>query len=101
MKVRYTKSFAATAKLLRRNEIKLLHKVLTDVKSANTIRQIADCRKLIGNDNVYRTHAGSPTAFFTILIEIVDDTATFRYLVPHGPADNKHMQGLFRATDKA
>lgn len=77
-----------------------MHSALTEIKAANTIHEITGCRKLVGYDNVYRIRVGSPAPFFTILIEIVDDTVFFRYLVPRGQAYDNRMQTRLRATDK-
>ena len=99
MKTRYTRSFATAAKHLSTKGLESLQRTLTEVKAANTINEITDCRKLVGYDNASRIRVGSPAPFFTILIEIVDDTVFFRYLVPRGQAYDKRMPTLLRAAD--
>lgn len=101
MKFKFSKEFDKALKRLNGKEARSAMAMIEEVIDANSIVQITGCRKLVGYDNVYRIRVGSPAPFFTILIEIVDDTATFRYLVPRGPVGDKRMQGLFRATDKA
>lgn len=74
--------------------------VIKEVKAADDIRQITDCKRLVGYKNIYRIRIGSYRAFFTFHIEIIDDTVFFEYLVSRGEAYGKKMEDSLKRIDK-
>ena len=87
---------------------KFAAKVLTFYEMGNTrfteylqsIKEITDCKKLVGYRNVYRIRIGDYRAFFTFHVEIVNDTVFFRYLVSRGEAYDKKMDESLKRIDK-
>lgn len=74
--------------------------VIKEVKAADDIRQITDCKRLVGYKNIYRIRIGSYRAFFTFHMEIIDDTVFFEYLVSRGEAYGKKMDDSLKRIDK-
>ena len=91
MNVEYSKDFEKSVKKLSGKMLDSIRKVITEVKNAENIKDITDCKKLVGYRNVYRIRIGDYRAFFTFHIEIVNDTVIFRYLVSRGEAYAKKM----------
>lgn len=77
-----------------------VRRVIREVKEAEDIKDITDCKKLIGYRNVYRIRIGDYRALFTFHIEIVDDTIKFKYLVSRGEAYGKKMGQALKRIDK-
>ena len=91
MNVEYSKDFEKSVKKLSGKMLGSIRKVITEVKNAENIKEIIDCKKLVGYRNVYRIRIGDYRAFFTFHIKIVNDTVFFRYLVSRGEAYVKKM----------
>lgn len=77
-----------------------VRRVIKEVKNAKSLKDITDCKKLVGYHNVYRIRIGDYRAFFTFHIEIVNDTVFFRYLVPRGEAYGKKTQTELKRIDE-
>ena len=76
-----------------------VRRVVEEVKNAESLKDITDCKKLVGYRNVYRIRIGDYRAFFTFHIEIINDTIIFRYLVPRGEAYDKKAQKELKRID--
>ena len=100
MNVEYSKDFEKSVKKLSGKMLGSIRKVITEVKNAENIKEITDCKKLVGYRNVYRIRIGDHRAFFTFHIEIVNDTVIFRYLVSRGEAYAKKMDESLKRIDK-
>ena len=100
MNVEYSKDFEKSVKKLSGKMLGSIRKVITEVKNAENIKEITDCKKLVGYRNVYRIRIGDYRAFFTFHIEIINDTVIFRYLVSRGEAYAKKMDESLKRVDK-
>ena len=96
MNVEYSKDFEKSVKKLSGKMLDSIRRVITEVKTAENIKDITDCKKLVG----YRIRIGDYRAFFTFHIEIVNDTVIFRYLVSRGEAYAKKMDETLKRIDK-
>ena len=100
MNVEYSKDFEKSVKKLSGKMLDAIRRVITEVKTAENIKDITDCKKLVGYRNVYRIRIGDYRVFFTFHIEIVNDTVIFRYLVSRGEAYAKKMDESLKRIDK-
>lgn len=100
MNVEYSKDFEKSVKKLSGKNLDSIRRVITEVKTAENIKDITDCKKLVGYRNVYRIRIGDYRAFFTFHIEIVNDIVIFRYLVSRGEAYAKKMDESLKRIDK-
>ena len=99
MNVDYSKDFKKSVKKLSGKMLDSVRRVVEEVKNAESLKDITDCKKLVGYRNVYRIRIGDYRAFFTFHIEIINDTIIFRYLVPRGEAYDKKAQKEFKRID--
>lgn len=100
MNVEYSKDFEKSVKKLSGKMLDSIRRVIAEVKNAESIKEITDCKKLVGYRNVYRIRIGDYRAFFTFHIEIVNDTVFFIYLVSRGEAYDKKMDESLKRIDK-
>lgn len=100
MKIDYSKEFERSLKKLSGKMLDSVRRVIREVKEAEDIKDITDCKKLIGYRNAYRIRIGDYRALFTFHIEIVDDTIKFKYLVSRGEAYGKKMGQALKRIDK-
>ena len=99
MNAEYSKDFEKATKKLSGKMLDSVRKVIVEVKQAESIKDITDCKKLVGYRNVYRIRIGDYRAFFTFHMEIVNDTVIFRYLVSRGEAYGKKMEESLKRID--
>ena len=99
MNVDYSKDFKKSVKKLSGKMLDSVRRVVAEVKNAESLKDITDCKKLVGYRNVYRIRIGDYRAFFTFHIEIINDTIIFRYLVPRGEAYDKKAQKELKRID--
>ena len=99
MNVDYSKDFKKSVKKLSGKMLDSVRRVVAEVKNAESLKDITDCKKLVGYRNVYRIRIGDYRAFFTFHIEIINDTIFFRYLVPRGEAYDKKAQKELKRID--
>ncbi|MDY3849161.1 MAG: hypothetical protein SOZ58_12720 [Prevotella sp.] len=99
MNVDYSKDFKKSVKKLSGKMLDSVRRVVAEVKNAESLKEVTDCKKLVGYRNVYRIRIGDYRAFFTFHIEIVNDTVFFRYLVPRGEAYDKKTQTELKRID--
>ena len=100
MNIEYSKDFEKSVKKLSGKMLDSVRGVISEVKNAESIKDITDCRKLVGYRNVYRIRIGDYRAFFTFHVEIINDTVIFRYLVSRGEAYAKKMDESLKRIDK-
>ena len=100
MRTKYSKDFEKAVRKLSGKTLDSVRKTILDVKNAESLDEITDCKKLVGYDNVYRIRIGSLRAFFIFHIQIIDDCVFFKYLVPRGEAYDKKYQEKMREDDK-
>ena len=100
MRTKYSKDFEKAVRKLSGKTLDSVRKTILDVKNAQSLNEITDCKKLVGYDNVYRIRIGSLRAFFIFHIQIIDDCVFFKYLVPRGEAYDKKYQEKLREDDK-
>ena len=99
MNVDYSKDFKKSVKKLSGKMLDSVRRVVAEVKNAESLKDITNCKKLVGYRNVYRIRIGDYRAFFTFHIEIINDTIIFRYLVPRGEAYDKKAQKELKRID--
>ena len=99
MNVDYSKDFKKSVKKLSGKMLDSVRRVVEEVKNAESLKDITDCKKLVGYRNVCRIRIGDYRAFFTFHIEIINDTIIFRYLVPRGEAYDKKAQKELKRID--
>ena len=100
MNIEYSKDFEKSVKKLSGKMLDSVRGVISEVKNAESIKDITDCKKLVGYRNVYRIRIGDYRAFFTFHVVIINDTVIFRYLVSRGEAYAKKMDESLKHIDK-
>lgn len=100
MKVDYSKDFEKSLKKMSGKMLESVCRVIKEVKEAEDIKDITDCKKLIGYRSIYRIRIGDYRAIFTFHIEIVNDTVKFKYLVSRGEAYGKKVKSELKRLDK-
>lgn len=100
MKVKFSSSFIKASKKLSGKMLESLKRTITEVKEADCLQDITDCKKLAGYRGIYRIRIGDYRALFTLEIEIQDDTVFFQYLTPRGEAYGKKIKTELKRIDK-
>lgn len=100
MNVDYSKDFKKSVQKLSGKKLDSVRRVVEEVKNAESLKDITDCKKLVGYRSVYRIRIGDYRAFFTFHVEIINDTVFFRYLVPRGEAYGKKNHKELKRIDK-
>jgi len=99
MIVEYSKSFQKSVDKLSGKTLDTIIKVILEIKSAEYIEEINDCKKLTGFDNVYRIRIGDYRAFFTFHVSIEGKMVKFEYLIARGQVYNKKNISVLRKKD--
>lgn len=99
MKVLYSKRFLKSATKLSGKLKDSLQRAILEVKSAQSIDEITDCKKLVTYNSIYRIRIGDYRAFFVCHIEIEDGIVTFELLLPRGQAYAKDVKEILRGKD--
>ena len=99
MKVEYSKEFEKAVKKLSGKMLDSVRRVIKEVKQVDDIKEITDCKKLIGYRNIYRIRIGDYRAIFSFHIEIIDDVVKFKYLVSRGEAYEKKVKTELKRID--
>lgn len=97
MNVEYSHAFIKAAIKLDGRYKATLRKKIGEVKTASSIEQLTDCKKLKGFNNTYRIRIGSYRAFF--IFTIINNTVCFEYLVSRGDAYNKEYLKSLKAKE--
>lgn len=97
MRVDYSKEFKKAVQRLSGKLLKSVIAAIDDVKKAEGIAGISNCKKIESLNSVYRIRIGDRRAFFVLHVEIEDDLVFFEYLLSRGEAyDKKNMEKLRR-----
>ena len=97
MRVAYSKEFNKAVRKLSGKILQSLIETLDQVKAAQTIEELTDCKKIESLNNVYRLRIGDRRAFFVLHIELDGDIVKFKYLLNRGEAYNRqNMENLRR-----
>ena len=98
MNVTFSKAFIkASLKLTGKHKVSLKIKI-GEVKAASSLKELTECKKLVGFFNVYRIRIGDYRAFFVFTLE--NETAHFEYLVNRGEAYRKEYLNYLRNKGK-
>ena len=90
---RILKHLHQAARKLSGKMLESLKRTILEVKAAEDIKQITDCKKLVGYSRIYRIRIGDYRAIFTLEIEISGDTILFQFLNPEeNPTARKSNQ---------
>ncbi len=100
MKVKFSSTFIKASKKLSGKMLESLKRTIGEVKQADDLNAITDCKKLVGYRRVYRIRIGDYRALFTLEIQISGDTVIFQYLVPRGEAYGKKVNTELKRIDK-
>lgn len=100
MKVDYSKDFEKSLKKLSGKMLESVRRVIKEVKEADDLKDITDCKKLIGYRSIYRIRIGDYRAIFTFHIEIINDTVKFKYLVSRGEVYGKKIKTELNRIDE-
>ena len=102
MIVEYSKDFEKEVKKQSGKILQSINAMILEVKLANCVEELTDCKKMIGYENIYRLRIGSLRAFFVLYIEkneVGEDVVIFEYIVPRGQAYSKEMNEKLRNKD--
>ena len=95
MKVDFSKDFNKSVRKLSGKILQSLIETIDEVKAAESIEQISNCKKIESLNSVYRIRIGDKRAFFVLHVQIEGDLVMFEYLLSRGEAyDKKNMQKL-------
>jgi mRNA-degrading endonuclease RelE of RelBE toxin-antitoxin system len=97
MKVEYSKDFEKAVRKLSGKILASVKKTIIEVKAADKVEHITNCKKLVGFNHVYRIRIGDLRAFFVLRIE--GDTISFEYLVSRGEAYSKKVTRKLKRND--
>ncbi len=100
MKVKFSSTFIKASKKLSGKMLESLKRTIEEVKQADNINAITDCKKLVGYRKVYRIRIGDYRAIFTLKIQIAGDTVIFQYLVSRGEAYGKKVKTELSRLDR-
>jgi mRNA-degrading endonuclease RelE of RelBE toxin-antitoxin system len=97
MNIKISKEFEKSAKKLSGKHKDSLKNLIVEIRAAQSVSDIANCRKLIGYNYVYRIRLSDYRVFF--LLEIIGQTVLLKYLVRRGEAYSKEYQEKLRLND--
>lgn len=100
MKVKFSSTFIKASKKLSGKMLESLKRTIAEVREADSIQDITDCKKLVGYRRIYRIRIGDYRALFTLEIEIQGDTVFFQYLTSRGEAYGKKIKTELKRIDK-
>lgn len=99
MIVHFSKPFIKAVQKLSGKQLESVRDVIREVKKAQQLSDITDCKRLVGYSTVYRIRIGGRRAFFTYHIQIKDGAVTFQYLVSRGQAYSRKMETELKRID--
>ena len=99
MKVKYSKDFEKSVRKLSGKILQSLIEAIDEVKKADSIEELNDCKKIASLKNVYRLRIGDRRAFFILHIYLDENEVRFEYLVSRGEAYAKKNMDRLRAKD--
>ena len=99
MNYRVSKEFEKSAKKLSGKYKESLKIVIQEIKAAQSLNDIGNCKKLVGYNSVYRIQMGGYRTFFLLEIEEQTQTIFLKYLVSRGDAYSKEYQEKLKLSD--
>jgi len=97
MNLKFSKEFEKSAKKLSGKYKESLKNVILEIRAAQSVDDIGNCKKLIGYNSIYRIRLSDYRVFF--LLEIVELTVFLKYLVSRGDAYSKEYQEKLKRND--
>jgi len=97
MNIRISKEFEKSVKKLSGKYRESVRNVILEIRAAQSVSNIGNCRKLIGYNSIYRIRLGDYRIFF--LFEVIGQTVFLKYLVNRGDAYSKEYQEKLKLTD--
>jgi mRNA-degrading endonuclease RelE of RelBE toxin-antitoxin system len=97
MNIKISKEFEKSAKKLSGKYKNSLKTLILEIRNVQSITEIANCKKLIGYNAVYRIRLGNYRVFF--LLEIIEQTVFLKYLLSRGEAYSKEYQEKLSLND--
>ncbi|MBK5261946.1 MAG: hypothetical protein JJE17_05135 [Peptostreptococcaceae bacterium] len=97
MKIEFSKEFEKAIKKLSGKKLNSVRTVIMEVRAAEKINQLTNCKKLVGYSYAYRIRIGDLRVLF--ILQIKGDTVEFEYLVSRGEAYSKKIQEQLRKKD--
>ena len=98
MKVEYSKQFAKAAYKLSGKYKISLQRIITEVKEAEALTEIANCIKMAGLSHTYRIKMGDYRLVF--ILKVVDDIVFFELLLSRGEVYKKEYETTLRRKEK-
>jgi len=97
MNINISKEFEKSARKLLGKYKESLKDVILEIRTAQSVGEIGNCKKLVGYNSIYRIRLGDYRVFF--LLEIVELTVFLKYLVSRGEAYSKEYQEKLKFND--
>jgi len=97
MNIKISKEFEKSARKLSGKYKESLKNVILEIRAAQSIGEIGNCKKLVGYHSAYRIRLGDYRVFF--LLEVVEQIVFLKYLVNRGEAYNKEYQEKMKLHD--
>jgi mRNA-degrading endonuclease RelE of RelBE toxin-antitoxin system len=97
MNIKISNEFEKSAKKISGKYKESLKNVILEIRAAQSVDGIGNCRKLIGYSSIFRIRLGNYRLFF--LLEIVGQTVFLKYLVSRGETYSKEYQERLKLND--
>jgi len=97
MNIKISKEFEKSARKLSGKYKESLKDVILEIRAAQSVGDIGNCKKLIGYNSIYRIRLGDYRVFF--LLEIVELTVFLKYLTSRGESYSKEYQEKLKLND--
>ena len=97
MNIKISKEFEKSARKLSGKYKESLKNAILEIRAAQSVGDIENCKKLIGYNSIYRIRLGDYRVFF--LLEIVELTVFLKYLVRRGEAYSKEYKEKLKLND--
>ena len=97
MNIKISKEFEKSARKLSGKHKESLKNAILEIRVAQSVTDIGNCRKLVGYNSIYRIRLGDYRMFF--LLEIVEQTVFLKYLVSRGEAYGKEYRKRLKRDD--
>jgi mRNA-degrading endonuclease RelE of RelBE toxin-antitoxin system len=98
MNVEYSRQFAKAAYALTGKYKESLNRIISAVKLAGNITEVAGCTKLVSFRSSYRIKMGDYRII--ILVKIIEDTAVFQLILSRDKVYNKQNKKTIRKKEK-
>lgn len=89
MQIEYSKEFIKNASKLTGKMRDSLARVIQEVRTADEVQQLTDCKRLKDFRSIYRIRIGDKRAFFQFHVKISGNTVYFILIANRGQAYSK------------